>query len=118
MMDTAIDVTVISLNLCNVVLYTIGTYLLVCLYREGLKTPQQIYLLNLAVTELLINFFELLRRLLTKAVLVTDRTNQVGHQHSFLIFHLLGLDIFCDQVIIISLVKGLVIPDQIFSHYL
>ena len=70
-MDTAIDVTVVSLNIWNVVLNSMGAYLLICLYKEGLKTPQQIYLLNLTLSELTINLLELVRRLATKAVGLT-----------------------------------------------
>ena len=43
-----------------ILLHGLGTYLLVCLYREGLQAPEKILLINLSVSEILFNFFDLL----------------------------------------------------------
>ena len=57
------SVTLLSLNVVNVFLHTLGCYLIVFLYKNGLKGAQQWYLINLTVCELIMNLLELLRRL-------------------------------------------------------
>ena len=41
-------------------LHGLGTYLLVSLYKEGLQAPEKVLLINLSVSEILFNFFDLL----------------------------------------------------------
>ena len=43
----------ILLNIVNVILHCIGSYLLIHLYKHGTKTVQQTYLINLSLTEIL-----------------------------------------------------------------
>ena len=50
-------------NICRVVamvMHGLGIYLLRCLYKEGSQAPANLLLINLSVSELLFNFFDVL----------------------------------------------------------
>ena len=50
------------LSILNVLLHTLGLYLLLTIYKNGKnETPQQLFLIHLTVCEILINFFGILR---------------------------------------------------------
>lgn len=56
-----IVIVLLVLNILNAVLHSVGTYLLVCLYRNGNDSTQMIYLINLGLCEALMNFLEAFR---------------------------------------------------------
>ena len=56
----AISITLILLNIVNITLHSLGSYLLINLYQQGLKNSQQVYLINLSICELMLNILECL----------------------------------------------------------
>ena len=62
-MKLALVIVLLLLNILNVFLHTLGTYLLVCLCKHGTVNAQQIYLINLSMCEALMNLLEALRRI-------------------------------------------------------
>ena len=59
-MPVALSVFLSILNLVAMVSHILGCYLLTCQYRQGSQSPQQIFLINLAVAEAAINFLQVL----------------------------------------------------------
>ena len=51
----AIDIMLIVLNVLNLLCHSTGTYLLISVYKKGKKTVQQMLLINLSITELVIS---------------------------------------------------------------
>ena len=51
--DFAIRLALNVLNLFNILLHCLGSYLLICLYKRNTKTVQQTYIINLSLTEIL-----------------------------------------------------------------
>ena len=49
-----------SCHLVNVSLHSVGFYLLFCTYKRGSKTVQKLFLINLSLTECIINFIKFL----------------------------------------------------------
>lgn len=62
MITIGLQVLLILLNVANVFLHTIGTCLLLSIYRNGVDTPQQVYLINLSTCEAIMNLLEFIRR--------------------------------------------------------
>ena len=75
-MKIVLVVVLLLLNIANVFLHTLGTYLLRCVYRNGTENPQIVYLLNLSVCEALMNLLEGLRRI-PDLIILTGRTKIV-----------------------------------------
>lgn len=63
-MHIAINLTLLVLNIMNILLHGMGSYLLRIQYRKGKKNPQIIFILNLSVCELIMNFLESVRRII------------------------------------------------------
>ena len=59
-MSLVLTVILSVLNLVATILHILGCYLLVCQYKNGLQNSQQLYLINLAVSEGSVNFLQLL----------------------------------------------------------
>ena len=59
-MNIGLLIVLSLLNVVTVMLHGLGCYLLISQYRFGLHTPQQLYLINLAVSEGTTNFLQLL----------------------------------------------------------
>ena len=59
-MNIILIVVLSVLNVVTALLHGLGCYLLTHQYREGLQTPQQLYLVNLAVSEGVANLLQLL----------------------------------------------------------
>ena len=57
----ALSIILLILNLTNTVLHSIGAYALISLYPTCRHKPQRIYIANLAISEGLINFIEVIR---------------------------------------------------------
>ena len=55
-MAKTVSIVVIFFNVLNILCHSIGSYLLISVYRKGKKTVQQILLINLSITELVISF--------------------------------------------------------------
>lgn len=62
-MPTLLLVILIVLNFANIILHTIGAYLLLRIFKNGSETSHLMYLINLALYEALMNFLEVFRRL-------------------------------------------------------
>lgn len=60
-MSVPVTVMLMILNVANVFLHSIGIYLLFCLHKQGKSNTQNIYIGNLSISELLMNFLEMLR---------------------------------------------------------
>ena len=56
-MASAPGVTLIIFRFVNAIIHTLGCYLLIRQYKDGKDTPQQVYLINLALAESTQNFF-------------------------------------------------------------
>lgn len=65
-------ISLLCLNLLNVMAHSFGTFLLIYLYKKSRHKSQQLYLINLSVSELLINLIESIRIVLA---LVDDGEN-------------------------------------------
>ena len=57
------DVTLLVLNIGNVALHGFGVYILTSLYNQGQRNTQNVFLINLSISEMLINFVVCLRRI-------------------------------------------------------
>lgn len=53
------------LRLITIILHIIGIHLLVTLHRNGSRTPERIFLINLSISEVMFNFFDILTTPLT-----------------------------------------------------
>ena len=57
-----------------------GFYLLVTIYRKGTNhTPQQLFLINLTLCEIIINFFEILRRVDDIYITASPHSQRITH---------------------------------------
>ena len=74
-MKEAFNILLLVLNIINIVLHGIGIYLLYCLYNRCTHRIQQIYLINLSVTECILNVLEALK-LLRLLVPISDKTGK------------------------------------------
>lgn len=63
-MFLSLTVVLTIITVVNFTIHAIGGYLLVCLYKNGRRTVQVVYLINISICEFLINFLEFTRRLL------------------------------------------------------
>ena len=57
-------VIALSLKVVNIVIHSVGIYILRCLRRNGKEDVQMIYIINLSITELIINVTSFVRNLL------------------------------------------------------
>lgn len=48
------------LRIITILLHLIGSYLLTSLYKNGAQNPEQLFLINLSVSEIVFNFFDIL----------------------------------------------------------
>lgn len=55
MMISPVTITIFALQVLNVLIHAFGLYLLLCVFHDGNSNVQLIYILNLCVSELLIN---------------------------------------------------------------
>lgn len=63
-MNLALDLFLFGLVLVNTFIHSIGASLLIILYRKRKKrSTQEIYLINLSISEILLNFMEILKRI-------------------------------------------------------
>ena len=62
MMELAFEILILVINFINGILHGVGIYLLACLYQNHLYKVQQIYLINLSISEFLLNFIEAIKR--------------------------------------------------------
>ena len=60
-MNIILSYILLSLNLVNVLLHMLGAYLLISMYPTCRRSLQQIYLINLSISECLTNFLEVCR---------------------------------------------------------
>ena len=107
--DLTEQITYISLRSINIALHGFGLYLLVTLYKQGEKSSQRLYLLNLSFAELLQNFFSLVihslrltyklhpSRVLGRTItfLIYVINTGVGYQYFASMFLLLGDRLLC-----------------------
>lgn len=63
MVNLPIITTLIIFNVINVLLHGIGIHLLYCVHRVGEPNVQNVFILNLSITELIMNLCEIFRRL-------------------------------------------------------
>lgn len=54
----ASDLGILVLHFVNIILHSLGLYLLICAYRRNSKTAQKLFLINLALTECIANFIK------------------------------------------------------------
>ena len=81
------NIIYIILSFVNVVLHSIGIYFMACIYRNGQRTsPQQLYLMNLGCTEVVINFFVFVIRVLFVVYLYHH-----SHRISAIIYYLTNI---------------------------
>ena len=66
-MAAALRLTFSILSLLTMSLHILGSYLLIYQYRNGVQNPQQLFLINLAATESIINFLKCLSSILYMA---------------------------------------------------
>ena len=59
-MNIALSVILSTLNVVTMMAHVLGCYLLTCQYENGVQNSQQLYLINLAVSEGSLNFLQLL----------------------------------------------------------
>ena len=57
------DVTLLVLNIGNVALHGFGVYILTCLYNQGQRNSQNLFLINLSISEILIGLFDCFNRI-------------------------------------------------------
>lgn len=57
----ALQIILLILNVTNAVVHTIGAYALISLYPASRHKPQRIYIINLAISEALVNSIEVIR---------------------------------------------------------
>ena len=62
-MEIVLIITLFTLNIINTFLHSIGTYLLLRVSKYGIETSQIVYLVNLSISEALMNALEALRRI-------------------------------------------------------
>ena len=102
-MDLIIDVILISLNVTNVCLHGIGIYLLVCLQKVGEPSIQNMFILNLSVSELLMNATEILRRCFLLILLDSLRSStieKIKHYLSIIMFTGISVVFYMNMVYI------------------
>ena len=57
----------LTLKIANIIVHSIGIYILRCLQKNGRGDVQSVYILNLSITELIINVTSFLRNLMKMA---------------------------------------------------
>ena len=63
-MELPLAITIITLRVVVMVLHTTGSYLLICLYRDGQNKPEHLFLLNLSISEIVIAVLDILSEIL------------------------------------------------------
>ena len=66
-MKIVLVILLMTLNIMNLILHSLGTWLLIYIHRNGSGTAQQIFLINLGFCEALMNLLECIRRALGMA---------------------------------------------------
>ena len=62
-MDLILHIILLLLNVSNVLFHSLGSYLLICIYKNGGQCAQQVFLIHLSICEALMNLLEGLRRI-------------------------------------------------------
>jgi hypothetical protein len=101
----ALNITLLVLNIANVLLHGTGSYLLGCIYKQGKRSAQKIFIINLSVCELIMNLMECLRRILDFVPLSgRGSSNKIEFQHYLLIIMFTGISfVFYMDMIFITL---------------
>lgn len=96
-----LDVTLLILNIANVILHGIGSYLLTCIYRKGERSAQKIFIINLSVCELVMNLMECIRRtieLYKLADSLSHTANEFQHYLLIVIFTGVSFVFYMDMI--------------------
>ena len=85
--------TLIIFDFLCIYLHSIGSYLMICLYRMGKKRPQLIYLISLSCCEALYHILILLTTLIPRVILIVDERSNITEaiQHYFYVATSTGL---------------------------
>lgn len=60
-MSVIINIILLVINISNVIIHSIGAYILVSLYKTSRQKTQRLFLIHLSITECLVNLFEVIR---------------------------------------------------------
>ena len=76
-MGVVIEVFLLVFNILNVIIHSLASYLLICLYQNGDQNVQQLYLINLSVSEALANFLGIFTSSLTESIAFSESTASI-----------------------------------------
>ena len=83
--EIILNVILLVLNIANVFVHGTGSYLLGCIYKQGKRSAQKIFIINLSVCELLMNLMECLRRILELITLSGKQSNDTSEFQDYLL---------------------------------
>ena len=76
-MKQALTVSLLTMNLINVCLHSVGILAMTSLYTKSSHKPQRLYIINLSISELIINLLEVVRNVPNMFDFPPDVTNVV-----------------------------------------
>lgn len=93
-MGYILGIILLVLNLLNVLFHSIGAYLLISMYTASTRKTQQIYLINLSISECMINLLEMCRIICTLIPSTSSTLKQITEiRHYTLIVSFTGISV-------------------------